>query len=272
MYEILELHKEPLTKENIFYEGDTSRIYKVDDLIYKIYYKKEPFKRHILDYLIEHYDDLKDISTPPMNKLKVDDNYGMKMRYVDSIDFLSYLEKNISPEEMVRILKILSNNLKKINALSIHFSDLHHHNILIRKDGYPLFTDLDDASVKDYGSTHICVMAHLLHNVGEKNFQYEDDLIRYGNLDQECLTLMLLNYMMNRAMERLSYDEFNKELDIISKYFNNDFMKVITSIKDKDDNTIITPYNYYIGDYIDDKVIEGISKVKRRYNNEKRYI
>lgn len=271
MYEILTKEKEPLIKENCFYIGDTSEIYRVDDILYKVYLKKEPFKRHILDYLIEHYDELRPYSIPPLGKLKIDDKYGMKMRYVDSIDFLTYLRtEKVTPAEMARIIKILSDNLKPINDLDIHFSDLHHHNILLRqKDLYPLYIDLDDAVVKDYGSTHICVMSHRLHNVEKKSYEYEDDLIRYGNLDQECLTLMLLNYIMNKPMERLSYDDFHREIEKISPYFSQKLIQAMIDLKDKDASTIITPYKHYIGDYIEtDCFVESMQKVKRRVFNE----
>ena len=269
MYEILKKNESPLTKENIFYEGDTSEIYRVGEFLYKVYLKKEPHKREILDYLIEKYDLLRPYSIPPINKLKIEEKYGMKMRYVESTDFLSYLRAGVEPDEMVRIIRTLSDNLKPINELSIHFSDLHHHNILILKDGYPLYIDLDDASIKEYGSTHICVMAHRLHKVENKSYQYEDDLIRYGNLDQECLVLMLLNYMFDSSLELLTYSEFNRKLEKISPYFENEFMTAISKIKDSDDNIIVNPYPYYIGDYMSgENFIESVQKVKRRCVNE----
>lgn len=267
MYEILTKGEHPLVEKLSFYKGDTSEIYKVDDLLYKIYLKREPFKRHILDYLIHHHDELKPFSTPPIRKLKIDDMYGMKMRYVDSVDFLTYLRsKDVPPKEMVRILRILSDNLKEINSLGIHFPDLHHHNILIRKsDNYPLYTDLDDASVGEYPSTHICTMAHLLHNVKNKSYQYEGELIHYGNLDQECLVLMLLDYMFDRSIERLSYDEFQRKIDELQPYFESDFLQIASQIKDHDDNQIVNPYPYYLGDYMTEpSFIQAVQKVKRR--------
>ena len=176
MYEVLKRSEGPLLEENLFYEGDTSIIYKVNNLLYKIYLKKEAHKKSILDYLIENYDELKGIAVPPKCKLKLEDNYGMKMNYIESIDFLSYLRQGISADEMVRIIKILSTNLKKINKLDIHFPDLHHHNIIIDKNGYPLYIDLDDASVKNYASAHICIMGRTLHRVDDKGYDYEGEL------------------------------------------------------------------------------------------------
>lgn len=270
MYEILSKGEHPLIEKHSFYKGDTSEIYKVDDILYKVYLKREPFKRQILDYLITHHDELKPVSTPPIRKLKIGDNYGMKMRYVEADDFLTFLRtKEVPPEEMVRILKVLSDNLKVINSLGIHFPDLHHHNILIRKkDNYPLYTDLDDATVGEYPSTHICTMAHRLHNVKNKSYQYEGELIHHGNLDQECLVLMLLNYMFDRSIERLPYDDFQRKIEELTPYFTNDFLTIVSQIKDKDDNQIVTPYPHYIGDYMTEPTfVQAVQKVKRRNQN-----
>lgn len=271
MYEILKKGSFPLIESNSFYKSDTTEIYKVEDTLYKLYLKKDPFKRQVLDFLIAHYDELKEISIPPISKLKIDDNYGLKMLYVESEDFLSYIKNGkIPPEEMVRIIKILSDNLKIHNKLGIHFSDLHHHNILIREtDKYPLYIDLDDATVGNYPSTRICKMAHRLHNVKNKTYEYEGDLIKYGNLDQECLVLMLLNYIYDKSLERLPYDEFQRKIERLSPYFENDFLTVAASIKQPDDTKIVIPYPHYIGDFITNESFpSAIQKVKRRINNE----
>ncbi len=270
MYEILKNNEKPLLKENLFYEGDTSVIYKANNLLYKIYLRKEKHKRSVLDYLIEHYDELKEISVPPKCKLKLEDSFGMKMNYIESIDFLSYLRQGISPEEMVRIIKILSSNLKKINNLDIHFTDLHHHNIIIDKNGYPLYIDLDDASVKQYNSAHICVMGRTLHRVSNKGYNYEDDLIKNGDLDKECLVLMLLNYIADCQMENKDYDSYYRYLVRIKKYFDNDFINLLYKLRENEESLEINKFPYYVGDFIeDDKFHEILVKVREdiKYEN-----
>ena len=154
-YEILTPSSRVLRKENLFFDGETSLIYKDKDLLYKLYLKKEPHRREYLDYLIEHYDSLKEYSIPPLSKLKYENNYGMKMRYIEGMDFYDYIRSNISPEEFIRILKILSKNLRRLNELNIIYTDLHHHNIIIRiEDNYPIYIDLDDTNINNQGSNH----------------------------------------------------------------------------------------------------------------------
>lgn len=269
MYEVLKRNEGPLLKENLFYEGDTSVIYKVNNLLYKIYLKKEAHKRSILDYLIENYDELKGIAVPPKCKLKLEDNYGMKMNYIESTDFLSYLRQGISPDEMVRIIKILSTNLKKINKLDIHFPDLHHHNIIIDKNGYPLYIDLDDASVKQYASAHICVMGRTLHRVDDKGYDYEGELIASGDLDKECLVLMLLNYMSDCQMENKDYDSYCRYLERIKKYFDKDFIDLLYMLRENEKSLEVNKFPYYIGDYVHEDFPQVLTKMRKevRYEN-----
>lgn len=271
MYEILQKDERPLLKENLFYEGDTSIIYKENNLLYKIYLRREAHKRSILDYLIENYEKLMEIAVPPKCKLKLEDNFGMKMNYIESTDFLSYLRKGITPEEMTRIIKILSDNLKKINDLDIHFPDLHHHNIIIDKKGYPLYIDLDDATVKQYASAHICVMGRNLHRVEDKGYEYEGDLIKNGDLDKECLVLMLLNYMAGCQMENKDYDSYYKYIEKISKYFDNDFINLLYMLRENENNIEVNKFPYYIGDYIQEDFYKTLTKVRRevKYENSR---
>lgn len=271
MYEILKYDKWPLLKENLFYEGDTSVIYKIDNLLYKIYLKKEAYKRSILDYLIENYDELKEIAVPPKCKLKIEDNFGMKMNYIESTDFLSYLRQGISPKEMIRIMKILSTNLKKINALDIHFPDLHHHNIIIAKNGYPLYIDLDDASVKQYTSAHICVMGRTLHRVDDKGYDYEGELIKHGDLDKECLVLMLINYVADCQMENKSYDSYCRYLERIKKYFDDKFINLLYMLRENEKNMEINKFPYYVGDYIQEDFSDIVKKFRKEVKYENRH-
>ncbi len=264
MYEELEISKYPLIERNIFYRGDTSIIYKTGNILYKIYLKKEPHKRDILDYLINKYDLISNIAVLPIKKLMVNDNFGMKMNYIESIDFLSYIKSdNFSIDEMIRILKILSDNLKKINKEHIHFSDLHHHNIIIDINNYPLYIDLDDACCDKFGSSHICVMSYRLHELQNKDYIYEDDLIRYGNLDCECLFLMLLDYIFNESIEKYDYVSFQRKISDLSTYIDGEFINLASKLK-RDDKEI--SYPYYVGDYLDEKTIRKIKQFKNRGN------
>ena len=269
MYEILKKNEEPLLDKYLFYTGDTSIIYKYNNILYKIYLRRDAYKRSILDYLIENYEELKKIAVPPKCKLKVEDSYGMKMNYIESTDFFEYLKYDICPEEMVRIIKILSSNLKIINGLDIHFPDLHHHNIIIDKNGYPLFIDLDDASVKQYSSSHICVMGRNLHKVEEKGYDYEGELIKKGDLDKECLVLMLLNYIADAQMQNKDYDSYYWYLERIKKYFDDDFIGLLYKLRENENSIEVNKFPYYVGDYIkDDKFQKVLTKVREEVKYE----
>lgn len=265
-YEILTPSSRVLKKENLFYDGDTSLIYKDKDLLYKLYLKKEPHRREYLDYLIEHYDSLKEYSIPPLSKLKYENNYGMKMRYIEGMDFYDYIRSNISPEEFIRILKILSKNLRRLNELNIIYTDLHHHNIIIRKgDNYPIYIDLDDTNINNQGSNHLSIKTYHLHNLEQKDYNYEDELLKYANLDRECLIMFFLDYLVRKSIEKLSYSDYRNYIERLKDYFDKDFIDAIKELKPRDDNTTIIKYPYYIDEFLDDeeKVASGIKKVKR---------
>lgn len=268
MYYSLEEGIGILNKNNLWYEGDTSTIFKDGNLLYKIYKKKEPFKRHVLDILIAN-ENLRDIGVLPISKLITNKNQlGMIMRYIPhSVTFRKYLQYyDVTVDNFIDILITLSDNLKKINAENIHFSDLHHNNILIQENGMPLYIDFDDAVVRNYNSTHICCIAHTLHDVSNKSYQYEGDLIKYGNLDQECLFIMLLDYLLGTYVERKNLIDFKAMVTKLSNYFENDFLIAIDSLKSEGTNII--PYQYYVGDFLKDSKTREKCKSLRRNSYE----
>lgn len=257
-----ELDKYPFTNQNLFFSSDTSNIYKINDTLYKIYLKYDPYKNNAIDYLIKKREYLEEISIPPSNKIIVDNKLGIEMKYIPSIDFLNYINNNIlNFDSIIEKIKILSDNLKIINRQHIHFSDLHHHNIIIDKNDYPIYIDLDDACCNGDGSNHICAMSHNLHELKNKSFELEDDLIKYGNLDCECLTLMLLDYILGYSIENKSYDEYHKIIDKISKYTNSNIINLFSNLKKIDDKDI--SFLYYVGDYLDNKTISELKILKK---------
>ena len=257
-YENLHFNRFPLESSALFVEGDTSIIYRQGDILYKVYTKSEPFRRQKLDYLLSVSDQLKFYSAPPLKKLRVDDCFGMKMEYLDGIDFLKYLSSNPNIDDVFRIIVELSNRLKIINGLDIHFSDLHHHNILICHD-VPYYIDIDDASIKNFGSCHISYISHSLHELEGKSYEYEDDLIRYGNLDMESLSIFLLDFILHEYMEKKSYDEFQRIVQSMSSYISESLLDVFSRLKNQE-KSLVTIYSDYIGDYLDLNNREGIKR------------
>ena len=263
LYKKLEFDVDPLTKENRFYEGDTSVIYKKDHYLYKVYTKSEPYRRQKLDYLLDHYDDLSAISTPPIEKLQVGDFYGMKMKFLEGIDFYKYVTGDLDVGRLIAVLRLLSSRLKMMNALDIHFSDLHHHNILIQNE-IPYYIDLDDASIGKYGSCHISCIARFLHELQDKSYEYEDDLIKYGNLDRESLGIFLLDFIFETHMERKSYDDFQRTILQLSPYIDSALMDVFSKLKNEE-SSLQSIYTDYLGDYLSTKNEEGIKRyIKER--------
>ena len=271
MYEIITKDNPIIRKENIFYTSNTSQIYKYNDLLYKFFLKKEPHKREILDYLIANYELLKDISIPPLNKIKYENKYGIKLHYFDGYDFYELLKQNVSPENFIKILKTLGQNLKKLNQLEIVLTDLHYHNILIsKKNKYPFYIDLDDSNIKNIGSLNISSKSYNLHNVKLKGYDYKKNILKYGNLDRECLYLMFLDYISDIALDKLSYNKYQEYIDSIKEFFNKDFIDSLKELKPKETDLSIIKYPYYIDDFLidEEKIIYGIKKVKRRtYEN-----
>lgn len=256
-----------LRKENIFYDGNTSTIYKNDNLLYKIYKKREPYKRSVLDILIAN-ETLRTYGVLPNRKIRTNlNNYGMVMKYIpNTITFREYLKNyNILLDEMIDVMITLSDNLKIINSENIHFSDLHHNNILITKEKIPLYIDFDDAVVKEYGSTHISAIAYNIHEVANKSSQYEDDLIKYGNLDQESLFIMFFNYLLGISLEKKNKLEFYGIIKKLGDYFPTNFVEAIYSLKTTE---IIKPYKYYLGDFLKEDKVKIGCKILRRSINE----
>lgn len=256
-----------LKKENLWYESNTSNIYKEDDLLYKIYTKEEPFRRQVLDILIANTS-LRDIGVLPMQKIRTNlGNYGMVMQYIPkSITLRKYLESHqFSMDELMKLFIILSDNLKKIHAEDIHFSDLHHNNILISQNNIPLYIDFDDAVVKNYSSNHICCMVHSLHEVKSKGTAYKQELIRYGNLDMESLFVMFFNYILNAHIEYKNEKEFQIMVEGLSFYFPDELLIAVSALKNNSLDVI--PYPYYIGDFLKNKNIRQSCKVLRRNVN-----
>ena len=265
MYIELEEGIDPVVDSKKFYTGDTSVIYKDDDLLYKIYLRQDPHKRHILDYLISINDKLSDIASMPINKLKLDNKYGMTMKYIDSYGFYKYFLYDNDAEEYLRKMKILSDNLKTINSYDIVFTDLHHNNIVIdRQSNNPIFIDLDDARVKDYESRHICYLVWNLHNIKKKGHDYQKELLAKAYLDRESLALLTLNYLTKSEVEKLSYDDYQRKISEFEHDFNKDVINAFRELKIREDDNRIPLYKYYIGDYIDDEFKESYSKVRKK--------
>ena len=101
-----------------------------------------------------------------------------------------------------------------------------------------------------YNSHHICRISYELHDVKEKGFEYEGDLIQRGNLDRECLFIIFLDYLVNDYVERYSDEEFKDMINIFAAYLPVDFISAIRQLKTK--GMEIMPFPYYIGDFFKD--------------------
>lgn len=256
-----------LSEDNIWYEGDTSTIYKQEDLLYKIYLKKEPHKRHILDILIDNTS-LREIGALPIQKIKVDNGYyGMVMRYIPNTrPFLKYSRSKNDVNDLINMFIVLSENLKKIHLENIKFSDLHHNNILLTQNLKPYFIDFDDAIVGEYSSQHICCMCHFLHELEGKDYDFISHVIKDMNLDREALIIMFINTLLGLEIEKLSEVEYYKLIDSLSKNFPNDFIKILEQLKK---NALLDiPFEYYLGDYLVQEEVKEGCKILRRNQYE----
>ena len=266
MYLELEEGKNILSTENLWHKSETSEIYKYNDLLYKIYLKKEPNKRFILDELIK-IENIRDIGIIPIQKIHTDTNkYGSVSRYKPNTQTLySFLKKDCDIEFLIDLFIILSNNLKRINNEKIRFSDLHHNNILIDENNYPWYIDFDDAVVNNYFSNHISVMTYFLHelNLDNSNKQY---IIDNKNLDRESLVIMFMNAMLNIEIEKLSYYGYNNLLDKISIYLPSKFLVSLEKLKRYAVNDGM--YEDYIGDFLADNEVKNGCKILRRIKYE----
>lgn len=247
-----------LAKENLWYSSDTSKLYKVEDNLYKVSIKHEPFYRHKLDYLLAIHD-LDHIGPLPQEKIKTNlDHYGFRMKYLPHTKTLWTLlkEDKITPEEMINTMIILSEYLKEIHRHKIKFSDLHHKNIVLQRGSMrPFYLDFDDAVIDKYSSCHISCMSYNLHDLEETSDEYKDRIIKDANLDRENLFIIYLNYLLQEDITRKTYEEFQYLVDILSKVLPNDFVQVISTLKPKN-NLEIPIFEPYIGDYLKEEKIK----------------
>lgn len=267
MYLELEKGKGILSKENLFYEGDTSIIYREKELLYKIYLRQEPYIRQKLDILIAN-ENLRDVGILPIKKIRtLDGSYGMVMRRIrESYTYLTYQRNNPSLDNLIKNMIILSDGLKRINNENIMFPDLHHNNILFDVKGKPWFIDFDDAVIGEYYSNHICCICRKMHEVETLGRDYEKKLMKYGNMDREALYILFLDYLLGINIEELNKNDYLNLVDYYSKYFPLEFIKSLIDLKKLDPNDI--SYQYYLGDYLkDERVVKGC-KVLRRSINE----
>lgn len=256
-----------LNRENIWYEGDTSIIYKQGNLLYKIYLKREPHKREILDILVRN-ESLRKIGALPIQKIKVNTgNYGMVMRYIPNTKtYLKFSKTNFDIDNFLNLFITLSKNLKKIHEENIKFSDLHHNNILINDNFEPYFIDFDDAIVENYTSQHICCMCRFLHELEDKSHDFISHVIKDMNLDREALFIMFVDTLFNVEIEKMNEYEYYKFLDFISSSFPEHFINILESLKK---NALLDiPYEYYLGDYLISEDIKKGCKVLRRNQYE----
>ena len=262
-YEELKVGDSPLVDEKLFRSGDSSIIYRDGIYLYKIYTRRERFYRQKLDYLLDHQKQLEGVAVPPISKLKVDGSYGMKMKYLEGEDFYQYINRCTDFDSFVRVLIELSNRLKVINKMDIHFSDLHHHNILLQGE-VPFYIDLDDSSIGDYGSTHISWISMHLHELKTKSYWYEDDLIKHGNLDRESLGVFLLDYLFKRAIEKYPYGDFQRVVSTLEHYVDSMLVDALSRLKNEE-CSLKTIYEDYVGDYLTPSNVEGL----KRYQKER---
>ena len=265
MYIELENGIDPIIDNKKFYDGDTSVIYKDNDLLYKIYLKNEPHKQDVIDYLIKIRNNISDVASMPIDKVKLGNYYGLTMKYIDSYGFYKYFLHDNDSDEYLRKMKILSDNLKLINKNNIYFTDLHHNNIVIdKKTNNPIYIDLDDARVNGYEAHHICYLVWNLHNIKERGKSYEKELLEKSYLDRESLVLLTLNYLIKGEIEKLSYDDYQRKISEFENYFNKDTIDVFRELKQPLSDSTIPLYTHYIGDYIDEEFKDGYSKVRKK--------
>jgi hypothetical protein len=264
MYIELKKDIDPIVDSKVFFSSDTSVIYKDNGILYKIYLRYEPKRRDVLDYLISIKDEISDISTPPINKVKLDNKYGMTMKYIPNKGFYRYFLHEEDSNDYLDKIKKLSDNLKILNSKGIYFTDLHHNNIIIDQNDNPIYIDLDDARVNNYKSNHICYLVRNLHDIDDRGLDYERELLDKAYLDRESLVLLTLNYLYKDELEKLSYDEYQKRINELKGFINDEVLDKFRELKNKLSNKDIPLYEYYIGDYIDEEFKSNYSLVKKK--------
>lgn len=259
--------RDVLSEENIWYSSDTSCIYKHDNLLYKISQKKEPNYRYKLDFLL-NVTDLDDVGVLPKAKVKTDTNkYGLIMNYLPNTKTLwnCLKENKLTNEEMIQLMIIASDNLKKINAKKIKFPDLHHNNILITKNKMiPYYIDFDDAVIEEYSSCHISYMSYKLHELEAKDKSYISALIKNGNLDRENLFLIYFNYLYSTNLEDKGYPEYYRFLEEQAANLPSKLIEALAKLKTP--HKEIPVFTDYLGDYLkEEKIKQKCIKERKKY-------
>lgn len=146
------------------------------------------------------------------------------MKYIKGINLsvilnnpdITYEEKIHYLKSIVRILEQMQNIRKYTNLNNFYLGDIHEDNFLVKRDKQEIYiVDLDSCKIagnKSFPGRYLTNSSLIKYN----NTKYQtlsqtDDLADYKideNTDIYCYIIMILNYLYDGRVDRLSLDKF----------------------------------------------------------------
>lgn len=146
------------------------------------------------------------------------------MKYIKGINLsvilnnpdITYEEKIHYPKSIGRILEQMQNIRKYTNLNNFYLGDIHEDNFLVERDKQEIYiVDLDSCKIagnKSFPGRYLTNSSLIKYN----NTKYQtlsqtDDLADYKideNTDIYCYIIMILNYLYDGRVDRLSLDKF----------------------------------------------------------------
>lgn len=232
------------------------------DVIIKVFYdlcsytKEYNDKKYVIDKLFEYSDviDINELILPLFGLSMYDSSMSVIYPYVDGINFNSVInDKGVSVDEKVLYLKEIGKILEDMKCfreredLIFYLGDIHEDNFVINKKSNRVnVVDMDSCKICDSVSG-MSKYLYLSNNIG--NFSKYGVLeskyvpiydINY-NTDLFCYIMIILNYIFNLDMVRVSCDNFNLCMEYLRSIgFSYEFITILARIYSNYDN--VNPY------------------------------
>ncbi len=199
------------------------------------------------------------------------------MKYIKGINLsvilnnpdITYEEKIHYLKSIGRILEQMQNIRKYTNLNNFYLGDIHEDNFLVERDKQEIYiVDLDSCKIagnKSFPGRYLTNSSLIKYN----NTKYQtlsqtDDLADYKideNTDIYCYIIMILNYLYDGRVDRLSLDKFYDFINYLEDIkVNIELIECFNKIVVGGNN--INPYNYL--DTLTPKQVAGARRLYKK--------
>lgn len=249
-----------------------------EELLFKSFFNFDERKKKIIQKLekVQRKYSIKELEIPT-TLVKINDNFtglsikkikGNNLSLVLSNDKISISQKINYLKQVGKVLDNLSRLRKKYNYNNFFLNDIHEDNCIIDNNNKIHIIDLDSSvfSKKDwFQSKYLC------HVRNSKLKKYNDFGINQDT-DYYCYCIMILNFLFQRKIQNLSYEEFDQYLDYLDKIrfdysLINCFSKLYINVSNENPYKSLDTIdsNVYLANYYNFKTNQKTYKFSAKY-------